>query len=439
MRLSFHALALGLLLVPSLHAAVIGTSKPAESITAARIAQLPPQSRAAWTKYLQRSQQQMQADQAALAAERKPGVPVPPLPNEGGAARSMPLNKTPDWYKTPEAQHIADVIVSFQTPAGGWSKNLDMTGPARMRGQSYAPDNLNKHPSPDDFDTPRDPNWNYVGTLDNDATTTEIRFLALAAAANPGRAEVYRKSILKGIRYLLAAQLPNGGWPQVWPLEGRYHDAITFNDDAVSQAAEVLRDVSTGQAPYDFVPADFRAQSNAAVQHALDCILAAQVRVHSKLTVWAQQHDALTLAPTTARNYEPAALATGESAHLLLYLMHLPHPPPRAIAAVQAGVAWFRAKAIYGKEWSGGRDTPGGRHLSPVAGAGPLWARDYSIETGQPVFGDRDKTVHDNVADLSAERRNGYQWYGSGPQKVLDEYTFWAKEHLPSAHASNRQ
>jgi PelA/Pel-15E family pectate lyase len=439
MHLSFRAFTLALLLSPSLHAAVIGSSKPAESITEARIARLPHGSRAAWTKYLRRSQQQMQVDRTALTAERRPGEPVPPLPKESSAARSMPLNKPLEWYGSAEARHIADVIVSFQTPAGGWSKNLDMTGPERLKGQSYAPDNLNKHPSPDDFDTPRDPDWNYVGTLDNDATTTEIRFLALAAEANSTRAELYRKSILKGINYLLAAQFPNGGWPQVWPLEGGYHDAITYNDDAVTEAAEVLRDVSTGQPPYGFVPAELRKESAVAVQRALECILATQVPIHGRLTIWAQQHDALTLAPTTARNYEPAALATGESAHLLLYLMHLPDPSPRVIAAVQAGVAWFRANAIYGQEWSGGRDTPGGRHLSPVSGAGPLWARDYSIETERPIFGDRDKTLHDDVADLSAERRNGYQWYGSGPQSVLDAYTSWEKEHLPTAHASKVQ
>jgi PelA/Pel-15E family pectate lyase len=439
MRLSFPVLALGILSVLPLQATVIGTSKPAESITEARIGQLSRQSRAVWMKYLHRSQQQMQADRAALAAERKPGELVPALPKESSGARSMPLNKPTEWYGSGEAQHIADVIVSFQTPAGGWSKNLDMTGPARLNGQSYAPDNLNKHPSADDFDTPRDPGWNYVGTLDNDATTTEIRFLALAARANPARAEIYRASILKGIRYLLAAQFPNGGWPQVWPLEGGYHDAITYNDDAVTEAAEILRDVSSGLPPYAFVPAELRSQSEAAVRRALDCILSTQVRVHGNLTIWAQQHDALTLAPTTARNYEPGALATGESAHLLIYLMHLPDPSPRVIAAVQSGVAWFRANAIYGEAWSGGRETPGGRHLSRAAGAGPLWARVYSIESGKPVFGDRDKTLHDDVADLSAERRNGYQWYGNGPQKMLDAYTTWAEEHIPATHASKVQ
>jgi hypothetical protein len=62
---------LGLLFAtPLSSAAVIGTSKPAESITAARIATLPAKQHAAWMAYLERSQKQMQIDRTALEAER---------------------------------------------------------------------------------------------------------------------------------------------------------------------------------------------------------------------------------------------------------------------------------------------------------------------------------------------------------------------------------
>src|ERR1700733_9667048 len=108
---------LGFLAATPPSSAVIGTSKPAESITAARIATLPVKDRAAWTAYLERSQKQMQIDKATLAAERAAGTPEPPLPKEGFSARSMPLNHDASWYGTPEARHVADVIVSFQTPA----------------------------------------------------------------------------------------------------------------------------------------------------------------------------------------------------------------------------------------------------------------------------------------------------------------------------------
>jgi PelA/Pel-15E family pectate lyase len=429
MPIQLRTLALSFATLSTLHAAVIGTSKPAEPITEARIAQLAPNQRASWMDYLLRSQQQRAADQASLVAERKPGVPIPPPPPESFAARSMPLNRPSAWYSTPEAQHIADVIVSFQTPAGGWSKNLDMTGTTRVPGQSYTSNNLSRYPGAGDFDAPLDPHWNYVGTLDNDATTTELRFLALVAASSPEHAAAYQASFLKGIRYLLAAQFPNGGWPQVWPLEGGYHDAITYNDNAVTQAAELLTAVSKAQPPYTFVPNDLRRQSTAAADRALQCILRTQVTVRGRRTAWAQQHDALTLAPTTARNYEPVALASGESADLLLYLMSLPQPSPEVVAAVENGIAWLKSSAIYDQQWVGGRDTPGGRHLAASPGAGPLWSRYYSIETGLPIFGDRDKSIHDNVAEISLERRNGYAWYSNGPQRAVDAYAAWTKTH----------
>jgi PelA/Pel-15E family pectate lyase len=423
-------LVLGLLVATPLSSAVIATSRPAESITAARIATLPKKDRALWMAYLERSQKQMHLDRATLTAEQTAGAPEPAMPNPGFAGRSMPLDRDAAWFGTAEARHVADVIVSFQTPAGGWSKNLDMSGAPRMRGQSYAPDNLSKHPGVDDFDTPRDPHWNYVGTLDNDATNRELHFLVLVAAATPGAAgDVYRASFLRGIRYLLAAQFPNGGWPQVWPLEGGYHDAITFNDNAVTESAETLTAVAEGTGNYSFVPTVLRLNAKMAAHHALACILTTQVIVKGQRTVWAQQHDALTLAPVAGRNYEPAALSSGESSDLLVYLMRLPDPSPAVIEAVDAGIEWLKGAAITGQEWVGGRDTPGGRHLEAWDGAGPIWARYYSISTGRPVFGDRDKTIHDDVGDLSLERRNGYAWYSAGPQQALDAYAAWSKNH----------
>ena len=41
-------------------------------------------------------------------------------------------------------------------------------------------------------------------------------------------------------------------------LEGGYHDAITFNDNAVSESAETLTDVFEAKGDYAFVPADLR-------------------------------------------------------------------------------------------------------------------------------------------------------------------------------------
>jgi PelA/Pel-15E family pectate lyase len=426
--ISILLLALCVAVASQVQATVVGVSQPAPSLTAARIAKLPRSQRAAWNAYLERSHQQERRDRAALAAERKGLSAIPPLPAEGGFGRSMPMDRDPAWYTTPEARHIGDVIVSFQTPGGGWSKNMSRSGALRLPGQSYAANNLSRFLDlyPDDFDTPRDANWNYVSTLDNDATNTEIHFLALLSTANPGaEGTPYRAAYMRGIHYLLDAQFPNGGWPQVWPLEGGYHDAITFNDNAVTESAESLTNAASGTGEYAFVPAELRQQAAASSARALDCILATQIVVHGKRTLWAQQHDALTLEPVSGRNFEPAAIATGESADVLLYLMSLAHPSKAVVEAVRAGVNYLKSTAIYGQEWSGGYRTEGGRHLVAQAGAGPIWPRYISLTTGKPIFGDRDKTIHDDVNELSQERRNGYSWYSGGPQRAIDAYAGW--------------
>lgn len=317
------------------------------------------------------------------------------------------------------------MIASFQTPAGGWGKNQRRDGALRLPRQAYVANNISKYLAPDDFDTPAEPGWNYVGTLDNDATTTELRFLGRVIAQAPGReGDAWRQSFLRGIDYLLKAQYPNGGWPQVWPLEGGYHDAITYNDDAVTLAAEVLTDVADGR--YAFVPDEVRRRARAASQAALHCILDTQVRLDGQPTVWAQQHDMLTLRPVTARNFEPAALSSEESANILLYLMSLPHPSAETSAAIKAGIAWFQKAELHDVAWV---RTNHGRDLIPSPGAPALWARYYSLTSGKPVFGDRDKSVHDQVSELTLERRNGYSWFNTTPQKAIDAYAGWVKTH----------
>lgn len=429
-----RAAALGLLLSASLLASpvlagVIGTNVPAQPITAERIAKLPPAEQPAWKAYLARSIAQEKADRAALAAELQPGQTPPPPPPPGHGDGGMVLDKAPAWYGSAEARHIADVIVSFQTPAGGWSKNQDRTGALRLPGQPWASDNNSKYLTEKDFDAARDPKWGYVGTLDNNATITEMRFLAKVARQVPGaEGDAYRQSFLKGVRYLLAAQFPNGGWPQVWPLEGGYHDAVTFNDNAVSEASYLLTEVAEGIPDFAFVPAELRARAAVAAKKGREVIVAAQIRVDGKPTIWGQQADPFTLAPVAGRNFEPPALATGESADLLFYLMQLPDPTPAEVAAVHAGVAWLRKAAIVGFEWTG-KGEPEGRRLIEKPGAGPIWARYYDT-SGKPVFGERDKTLRDNVNELSRERRDGYSWYGSQPAKIIRLYeTGWAAKH----------
>lgn len=400
--------------------AVIGSSVPAQSITAERISQLPKAQQAAWKEYLNKSIRQKAADRAVLQGELKAaGMSEASIPPSGSAARSMPLTHPPDWYASAEARRIADAIVSFQTPAGGWSKNLNVAEHPRRKGESFAPNNLSRFLSADDFDTPSDPHWNYVGTLDNDATTTELQFLAKVIAATPDSAS-YRACFLRGLDYLFAAQFPNGGWPQVWPLEGGYHDAITFNDGAVTETLELLEAVADGT--FSFVPADIAKRARGSVARGIECILATQIMENGKRAAWGQQHDALTLEPVAGRNYEPRAECSSESAAMMLFLMTLPDPSPKVIAAVSAAAEWFQQTAIRGKAYVRG---PQGAQLTDTADNKSLWARYYEIGTRRPIFGDRDKSIHDSMSEISEERRKGYGWYNEVPQSALDRYAEW--------------
>lgn len=436
-------LGLSLLQTAAVRAGVIGTNVPASSLTAARIeAVLPADQRAPWLAYLARSQRQREADRAALAAERaalgEEGAALPPAPEGGHGAASMPLQQPAAWYAGHAARRVADNILSFQTPAGGWGKNQPRDRPPRLPGQPFVADNNSPRAVAGDFDLAADPRWSYVGTIDNDATISEIRFLARVVAQLPAaEAAPYRAGALKGLDYLLAAQYPNGGWPQVWPLQGGYHDAITLNDKAMVEVAELLGEAARGAGDWAFfVPTALRARAAAAEQRAVALLLAAQVSVQGRKLLWPQQLDALSLAPVAARNYEPASLCTGESADVLLYLMRRPDPSPALRQAVDSGIATLRALAIHGVQWRK-LDEAQGRRLSRMDGAGPLWARYVDAGTLQPRFGDRDKSLHDDVNEISLERRNGYAWFGVWPLRALAAYESWSRRWPSKLTAPN--
>ncbi|MGV3577956.1 pectate lyase [Brevundimonas sp.] len=417
-------LLMGLALAPLAKAEVLRQNVPAQSLTAARIAALPEAERAAWAAYLDRSHAQALLDRATLAGELAPGATVPPAPIAfGGGLRFIPLDQTAEWYASDEARTLADAVVSFQTPAGGWSKNQDRRL-ARLPGQRYSNDAETMELNPENFDAPVDRFWTFVGTLDNDATWTEMRFLAKVAAARPGAdGDAYRASVTKGVNYLLNAQYPNGGWPQIWPVEGGFHDAVTFNDNAVAQAAMLLEDVVEEEHGFDFLPDDLKTRAAAAVEHGVAAILASQVRVNGELTAWPQQVDPLTLQPSSARNYEPQSIASGETTDILLFLMRLPDPSAEVKTAVRAAVAWLEEKRLYDHVFEMTEDD--GRKLMPREGAGPLWSRNYDLVTGLPIFGDKNQMIYDDVNEISIGRRNGYSWWINSPQKALDAYVAW--------------
>lgn len=377
------------------------------TLSAEKISALPASDAEPWKRYLAESKSRMAADRDFFDREMaRQGVRESFLPPRGRTFGDREPNGQPEtWFSGPEARRIAEIVISFQTPSGGWSKSVDMTRHIRQPGERFCADK----------------GWRYVGTLDNNATTSQMRFLASMVKATGS--ESCKRAFFRGFEYLFASQYPNGGWPQVYPLMGGYHDHITLNDRAMTNVIELLRDVASGKAGFEFVAAKERQRARQAINRAIGCLLDCQVVVNGRATVWGQQHDPLTLKPAPARAYEMVALSGGESARVMLVLMEVESPSPRVKSAVHAAAAWFQRTAIRGHVWK--KDQDGESKLIAVEGAEPIWARFSEIGTNRPLFGDRDSRIRYDVREISAERRNGYGWYSTGAREALKKYEEW--------------
>jgi PelA/Pel-15E family pectate lyase len=117
------------------------------------------------------------------------------------------------------------------------------------------------------------------------------------------------------------------------------------------------------------------------------------------------------------------SLSSAESAGIVDFLMRLPAPESNVVAAARAAAAWLEKTRIPDVAFKKVGDE--GRLLVSEPGGGPLWARYYEIGTDRPIFGDRDKTIHDRVEGISRERRDGYAWYISTPRDVLRRFEKW--------------
>ncbi len=307
---------------------------PNKGLSAENISALPQPAQQAWWDYLQRSADHLHADKAALEAEVKEHNLPGPIRLQPGGDYKLSAKVSSDWFGSPEAQELAEAVVSFQTPSGGWSKKVSFEKGPRKPGTHWSSQNSENE------------GWHYVGTFDNRATTDELMLLAGVHRAT--KREEFRSAFSKGLDYIFDAQYPNGGWPQVYPLEGGYHDAITFNDNAMRHVLELLRDIADNKPEFSFVDDNRRSKARKAVAAGLQCILDTQVLQHDRRTVWCAQHDPLSLAPCDARLKEPASLSGGESVGVVKFLMQIPNPSPEIVKAIEDALAWFERSKFTG-------------------------------------------------------------------------------------------
>ena len=359
------------------------------------------------------------------------------VPSAGQSIGTL-MSKPVKWFSGSEATRIADNILLFQRNAGGWVKGNDYfkeyTGAEKQK-ISYEKQRRDC-------------------TFDNDATHTELSFLAKVYSATKDNR--YKDAFYRGIDLIFEAQYENGGWPQFYPEshrkwswdnsqwnpEGLEH-LITYNDDAMIGVLWLLKRVADSADGYSFVDAGRRTKSANAVAKGISCILKSQFYYEGKRTGWPAQVDEVTFAPRWARSFEPPSIASRESISIVRFLIGIERPDTKIISSVQSAVKWLNdvkienIKLQYGDTTSvlvaktgvlhrGRRDV----FIVEEKGSAPLWARFYELNTFRPVFASRDDTVRYALADISLERRSGYDWYGPWAEELLSrEYPEWCARH----------
>jgi PelA/Pel-15E family pectate lyase len=309
-----------------------------------------------------------------------------------------------------QAKQQAEYLMSWQMDHGGWTKSME---------KQYARlwDGMEKR------STQLGPNGEELGSIDNNATTTQLRQLAQVYQATGD--ERIKASILKGIGFLLTMQYPSGGWPQVYPKRGvegdsvYYSNFVTFNDNAMIKVMELLDEMANSTYPFggDLVNEELRSKIKASVNQGVDYILKSQIQVDGKLAAWCAQHDPVTYEPRHARIYEHPSVSGSESVGIIKYLMGRPEQTPDIRRAVLGALQWLDEVKLEGIRYVSA--DPNGQYFVQDPSA-VTWYRFYEIGTNLPIFAGRDGVIKRDIREIDEERRNGYSWGGGYARALLD-------------------
>ncbi len=348
-------------------------------------------------------------------------VDAPMLPQEGNPLRGS-LDDYTDWLtgNLSDDKELADNIITWQLPQGGFYKNSDSV-----------------YQNPWDGNSTRS-GWKgedgvELGTIDNEATVKELLFLA--DVYQRSGEDKYKDAARKAMDFLLTMQYASGGWPQVYPARtggGSYSNQVTYNDDAMVRVMVLLDLAIQQQSPLDgdVLSANQRDLAAQALQKGIAYTLEAQIVQNGKKTVWCAQHDPETYEPRGARSYELPSKSGSESVRVIAFLMTQPQTA-EIEASVKAGLAWFRDPNVqeedtaYIKRASNSSDDD----YNPIqAKAGStLWYRFYEVESDVPFFSGRLPTDNPpgmgkqyDIMSIEPERRYGYSWGGSYAKSLLN-------------------
>ncbi len=212
-------------------------------------------------------------------------------------------------------------------------------------------------------------------SFDDDQSQSAISFLmALDREIDDATLTAATK---RAIDMMIKTQLPNGGWPHLYPERGNYHDYATFNDGGINDCIRVMIEA------FQFY------KNDSAIEKSLR--KAARFMMISQLPPpqpgWAQQYNEY-LQPAWARTFEPPAVCpsvTVKNIHTLIDLF-LVLGDKTLLEPIPDSLRWLKQIRLENGKW----------------------ARFVEIGTNNALYYDRGRVRVDHLSDLHPERSTGY-------------------------------
>ena len=281
-----------------------------------------------------------------------------------------------DAFYLDAARETAQALVRGQLASGGWDYKIDFD-PAKRKNYAYKSEGgIGK---------------TNTTTLDDNTTQAALMFLIHIDQALAESDQAIHDAVVYALDKLLAAQYPNGAWPQrfveapdpakypvlkasypeSWSREWAardYKSDYTFNDNSIADMIELMLLAHEAYADARYRSAALRGG---------DFILLAQMP--DPQPGWAQQYDA-DMHPVWARKFEPPAITGNESQGVMRTLIDLfdQTSEKRFLLPIPRALAYYKSSLL-----------PDGR-----------LARFYELQTNKPLYFTKDYKLTDSSDDM---------------------------------------
>jgi len=327
--------------------------------------------------YLYKYSADLKKQEGEGKALKTTGWTQPPGTPYVGAAYLEAYQITGERYLLDAARQTAYALAASQLRSGGWDSRFEL-GPNERRRHAYRSE-------------PESGKRRNHTTLDDNKSQSCLMFLMRLDEELKFQDKRIRDTLDYAFDHFLAAQYPNGAWPQQFTappdpeafpvLKARYPKSwsrtypkrdyrghYTFNDNSIADMLNVLLEAHRIYGDTKFL---------AAARKTGDFMLLAQMP--EPQPGWAQQYNP-NMEPAWARKFEPASISGGESQGVMRTLLHLYRKTgdERYLEPIPRALAYYK------------------RSLRPD---GKL-ARFYELKTNKPLYFTKDYKLTYSDADM---------------------------------------